>query len=760
MTVEVITPPFTGNDIGRNEPYTFDVRSDEGLGFLSVSARFARVLPTELIYSGDPNTNEVFEVAYNFGSTLVEVEDDDPDFERWHFSLLRNPGWHGNPTILVQTVLSVIGPIGPVGPIGPTGPTGIPGDTGDTGPIGPTGPAGDTGATGATGAGNTPATGTANGYLSRTTYDTPGATGWYWDGFVGNAAFGDVTDIERTDTRTISVHLSSLGNNTIPAGQLPNFQEIVGKFSVSNNGWSLFLYNDGTIFFQLVNTNATNFFTVKTTTQFPLSGVDRTTNVMVTLDGSSTAAGCNIYFDNVLQPVTRAGTLSATTLTATALTHGYQLANNAYPLRGRMRDIAIFGAALNGTQRGEVLSAAAYSSLAALPTAPNPLNHWKYDGTDTVASNGILDYGSANNPGTASIGLDPAPTEGVVTWTSAAQIPDGNFFEVVVWSAGASGGPGIHQSGTGSNTWGSSGGGAGCRRSEWYSRHELVAALPIEIRTAPPSPARRVSTTAGVSQRGRYGLGSCFGVLLACYGGGEGGNFISQVPGSGGGFMGPGQPAYTSSVFGGAPVINPSGSGSGPGIGGSGAGGNSGSAGGAPGNGREALGGGGAAGGSQTNIVGVAGEGGMGDPGGGGGGNSGYVESGATIASAFAGGDGGYSGARTGVFGDQRRPNTPTITIFGTPVSGGGGLGGPIGTTAQGGDGSNGADGSHYNSGAGGGGGSPGTASPSIGGKGGNGGTPAGGGGAGGTGRGANGTARGGPGGDGGKGRVTVTAYA
>lgn len=156
MTTEVITPDPTGNAIGRNEPYIFDVRSDEDLGFLSVSLRFPRVLPTELAYSGDPSSNEIFEVAYNYASQIETVEDDDPDFTRYRFSLLRQPGWHGNPTVLVQTAVGVVGPTGPTGPAGPQGEQGEQGEEGPTGPTGATGATGaqgDDGATGPTGAG-------------------------------------------------------------------------------------------------------------------------------------------------------------------------------------------------------------------------------------------------------------------------------------------------------------------------------------------------------------------------------------------------------------------------------------------------------------------------------------------------------------------------------------------------------------------------------------------------------------------------------
>lgn len=157
MTVELVAPTPTGLDISRNAPFIFDVRTDEDLGFLSVSLRFPRVIPTELAYAGNPQVNTTFEVAYNFGSVIEEVDDPDPEFTRYRFTLLRNPGWHGNPVPLIQVSEGAPGPEGPVGPEGPTGPTGPAGPTGPEGPAGagggqgPTGPTGATGATGAAG---------------------------------------------------------------------------------------------------------------------------------------------------------------------------------------------------------------------------------------------------------------------------------------------------------------------------------------------------------------------------------------------------------------------------------------------------------------------------------------------------------------------------------------------------------------------------------------------------------------------------------
>ena len=53
MPIEVILPPQTGQDIGRNEPYVFDVRANEDVRALTIGLRFPRILPTEVAYAGD-----------------------------------------------------------------------------------------------------------------------------------------------------------------------------------------------------------------------------------------------------------------------------------------------------------------------------------------------------------------------------------------------------------------------------------------------------------------------------------------------------------------------------------------------------------------------------------------------------------------------------------------------------------------------------------------------------------------------------------
>jgi|SRR5688572_12584442 len=148
MAIEIVFPedPEPSSAIGRSDTLILDVRTNEDLGLLVLGASFPRTLPHEIIYAANPNTDTSFEGAYNYGSTIVEVEDEDPAFSRWRFSLKRTPGWIGNPSVSIYYSEGTVGPTGPAGPTGapgPTGPAGTDGVAGATGPTGPTGAAAD-----------------------------------------------------------------------------------------------------------------------------------------------------------------------------------------------------------------------------------------------------------------------------------------------------------------------------------------------------------------------------------------------------------------------------------------------------------------------------------------------------------------------------------------------------------------------------------------------------------------------------------------
>src|ERR1044071_7686285 len=121
MALEVLIPtPLPNTVIEKDDTFVFDIRTDEGVGLLTIAARFPRILTSELVYSQDPDDSFEFEPSYK-ASTMQVVADADPAFTRWRFSLKRYPGWIGNPVISVTSAAGsgIPGPPGPPGPEGP-----------------------------------------------------------------------------------------------------------------------------------------------------------------------------------------------------------------------------------------------------------------------------------------------------------------------------------------------------------------------------------------------------------------------------------------------------------------------------------------------------------------------------------------------------------------------------------------------------------------------------------------------------------------
>jgi len=163
MAFEVLSPtPLPGSELDQNATLTFDIRSPDPFGLVTVGIKFPRSLPSELAFSANPNLSDSFESIYA-DSTITPVVE--PGFNRWRFTLRRGSGWIGNPTVTVYSEVGVVafGPTGPTGPVGPPGPTGAtgsqgiqgiqgdPGDPGAPGVAGSTGPRGPRGVDGANG---------------------------------------------------------------------------------------------------------------------------------------------------------------------------------------------------------------------------------------------------------------------------------------------------------------------------------------------------------------------------------------------------------------------------------------------------------------------------------------------------------------------------------------------------------------------------------------------------------------------------------
>lgn len=343
----------------------------------------------------------------------------------------------------------------------------------------------------------------------------------------------------------------------------------------------------------------------------------------------------------------------------------------------------------------------------------------------TGAANGYLSRHVYVNAGSVKVGtiFAGAVVQAAATFTTSADVPPGNFFDVVEVGAG---GPG---SGANQNaTSGGYGGGGGCYRRFRLSRAELIALLPVTL-VIPLGPAGGAGNTGSNPGVGTAAAPTAFGPFKA-YAGGAGarGEAVGRASATGGGSLGTGASPGTSATAqdGGLPGDT----GRGKGTGGAGCVGGTGSA-----ETSQCSEDGGASG---ANVHSVSGTGGRALRGGGGGGAGGQWN---TIG-AQDGGDGGSSG----VSADAER--------------GGGGTGGAH--AASGGTpgtaGAAGADGTIDHAGSGGGGGGAGgtTSGAGNGGTGGDGGFPGGASGGGG----GSGSGTGGDGGKPGDAAIILTAYA
>ena len=330
------------------------------------------------------------------------------------------------------------------------------------------------------------------------------------------------------------------------------------------------------------------------------------------------------------------------------------------------------------------------------------------DGEPGYLSRAVYVNAASSRVGTTFAGetVEAAPAQ----WTTAADVPAGNWFDVVTCGGGG-GSSGATDSITGATGAGAHGGAGGCWNQKRFSRADIIAALPIVFTIELGGTAGVGNSIAPVAaNEGGLGGRALFGNLCTSYGGGGGGRpgATNRQRASGGGSLGPGISGgvNTANSAGGLPGnTNTRGQGT-AGAGGPAATGINGS------NCSEDGGASGDCNGVTTNTAG--GDGGKalrGGAGGASGANNGVSQVG------FAGGTGGSSGEPDGT------------------ERGGGGTPGAAGGAAVGGNGGPGADGTATHAGDGGGGGGTGTGLSSEGGDGGAGGFPGGGAGGGGASR-------------------------
>jgi hypothetical protein len=444
VSIEVIFPtPAPGSKLAPSDIVTFDIRSDELIGLVTVTIRFPRILPTEVAYVGVPSASSIFEGIYS-DSTQVSVFDPDPSIiERRRFSLKRFPGWIGNPQIKVHSGVGVGGETGPAGPTGPqgntgpagpTGPIGIAGPTGLTGPQGITGPAGPTGPIGnvVTGPHLLDSNCLIHYRMSELTNVIPTNTVWQTVATSGHQptfeqtsstiSMGNVAayNFERTDVFSLSIWFCTTATN---AGHL------FFKYDSSAlaRGWRIFLTNTpgaGQLYFRLENLDTTPFNRISVFVTAAGLNDGQPHHCVVTYAGTSLDTGVKIYIDGTLRAQTteaNGNTLSATTQTTVAARIGGP--NAASPMV--LAHASIWNKVLSLSEVGEVYNSHRPPNLLATSMAGNLIGWWKVDGVDDISGtvDGVHDYSTGAHHGTAAVITYYAPTMTRFPVTSADTMP-------------------------------------------------------------------------------------------------------------------------------------------------------------------------------------------------------------------------------------------------------------------------------------------------------------------------------------------------
>lgn len=163
------------------------------------------------------------------------------------------------------------------------------------------------------------------------------------------------------------------------------------------------------------------------------------------------------------------------------------------------------------------------------------------DADGFLSRNVYVNAGSAH-VSTTVLGVTAAAAP---TWTTAADIPAGNKFRMILYSGGGGGNGGCATE-FANNMSGGAGGSAGSRVERWFSRRELIDALPIAW-DLPLGGAGGAGASGSGNQVGSVGAlpsdDASFGSLATAYIGGLQTNppeFDHEGGGGGGGLMGRG----------------------------------------------------------------------------------------------------------------------------------------------------------------------------------------------------------------------------
>jgi hypothetical protein len=170
-------------------------------------------------------------------------------------------------------------------------------------------------------------------------YDGFGA--YEFDGTGNIISFGDVLDLERTESRTFEFRVNMFVNG---------LQFILAKqdnFGVAE-GYAIQINDSGSVFFNLANDQTTSGITVASTDTI-VSNTD--THIIVSYDGSSNASGVKIYIDGVSSPLdVYVNNLDATTVTSEDLRFGCREGCTFGNLNGTLDDVRMYNHTLSPQQ--------------------------------------------------------------------------------------------------------------------------------------------------------------------------------------------------------------------------------------------------------------------------------------------------------------------------------------------------------------------------------------------------------------------------
>ena len=205
---------------------------------------------------------------------------------------------------------------------------------------------------------------------------------------------GNYHAFERTDSFSVSIWAKWTASGGLSLN-------MIGKMSdpPDYRGWLLRAIATGEIQAYIINDNAANnkIQTQVTSTSFKDGAWH---HIVMTYDGSSTAAGLKVYVDGVIPAFTNPyDALTATVVTTDPLYIGARksLANETY-WDGNLDEAAIYNKALSAAEVTEIYNQGTTNDLSLLSSAANLVGWWRMGDGDTYPT--LTDHGSGAHNGT------------------------------------------------------------------------------------------------------------------------------------------------------------------------------------------------------------------------------------------------------------------------------------------------------------------------------------------------------------------------